>query len=31
MPGLTAKTCALFIGSAPAIPPATTEGQVTCA
>jgi type IV pilus assembly protein PilA len=31
MPGLTTKTCALFIGSAPAVAPATTEGQVTCA
>jgi type IV pilus assembly protein PilA len=30
MPGLTTKTCALFIGSAPAVAPATSEGQVTC-
>jgi type IV pilus assembly protein PilA len=30
MPGLTAKTCALFIGGTPPVAPATAEGQITC-
>ena len=30
MPGLTTKSCALYIGGVPPVAPATAEGQVTC-
>jgi prepilin-type N-terminal cleavage/methylation domain-containing protein len=30
MPGLTGRTCALYIGGVPAVAPATAEGQIMC-
>ena len=30
MPGLTAKSCALYVGGVPPVAPATAEGQITC-
>jgi prepilin-type N-terminal cleavage/methylation domain-containing protein len=30
MPGVTTKTCALFVGAVAAPPPASVEGQVAC-
>jgi type IV pilus assembly protein PilA len=29
-PGMTAQTCAIFYGTAPALPPATTDAAVAC-